>query len=52
VTEEKGYPHFFYMKAQRLNGAPTAPRRIPCTCVLGKNHYIDNPLTKKEKSDV
>lgn len=48
MTQEKGYPHFFYVACIRLNGEPTAPRRIPCTCNIGKNHWVPNPISKQE----
>lgn len=48
MTQEKGYPHFFYVAAVKFDGRPTAPRRIPCTCKIGKNHWVKNPISQKE----
>lgn len=48
MPTEKGYPHFFYLASMRFDGKDAAPRRIPCTCKIGQNHWVKNPLSKKE----
>jgi hypothetical protein len=36
-----GYPHFLYKK-------PLTPQRFPCTCVLGTNHWAEEPVEEEK----
>lgn len=40
-TPSTGYPHFFLKDREN-------PRRNPCTCVIGTNHWADEPVEEEK----